>query len=181
MVGIFDIKYAPKQWRWILYGMAFLSLASLLLGLFAILDNREPICFIAFCIAVQMVGCVLQAALSPDGPKSVIDQRHMVILGLLALGLLLSSLHWSSKESQVDIAKLSLVVSQVCTQDGDVRPEFEEWCRAQIISQNGRVCMLGENPMAKCERTLRRQIGIPDDEPTYRLKNSLDEAAFEAE
>jgi len=163
-------KSSPREWRFILIGLAFTGLIAFGFQ-FAFLatylrpggGGMPP--YISVLTMVPLACMFLLRDLTASENKYPLGNVQKYLFASVISMATLSTMAWAyfehAHQSEKDM-KADWAISQLCTADGDFKASNAKTCLALLPSFNGRICKLGATPMNACEAELRKRLDLRD-------------------
>jgi|GEM_PF-4327735 len=146
---------------WLLAGFVLLCLGNIAAGIYLFSNFAmvwsAPLSKMAGIVTALSFGMLVNLGFHKSGRS---DLQKIIRLGpVLAI---LSFWLWSDIfDERKEYAEIRLDVSQICDQGSDRSKETQNFCRQLVAKKGGYLCDVGETPMTRCERQLRKVAGRP--------------------
>ncbi len=89
----------------------------------------------------------------------VADRRGLPVIVFMAL--ITAVYYWGVLGDSKEQAGINLKVSEICQTGRDADAQTRQLCRQIVSEHGGYLCNLGETPMTRCERQLRKAADRP--------------------
>lgn len=152
----------PSEWR---IALIFLTISAfgiiLIYGFIAFNnDTNDGLSFVLLGFHILLaVTLLLRGALRREESNDRSWFLVLVFVPSLVLLVYLASVFSFIGDQKKD-ARTRWIVSNICTQNGEIRQSVAEEC----AKTRGLVCKLGDNPIQPCEAELRRKLNMPVEE-----------------